>query len=51
MFRFFQNLLDLTAACSTMLNNIKYGIDPDTFNALGNIDDGTTLHSDPDNIQ
>jgi prepilin-type N-terminal cleavage/methylation domain-containing protein len=33
------------------VHNIKYGIDPDTFNALGNIDDGTTLHSDPDNIQ
>jgi prepilin-type N-terminal cleavage/methylation domain-containing protein/prepilin-type processing-associated H-X9-DG protein len=32
------------------VHNIKYGIDPDTFNALGNIDDGTTLHSDPDNI-
>jgi prepilin-type N-terminal cleavage/methylation domain-containing protein/prepilin-type processing-associated H-X9-DG protein len=33
------------------VHNIKYGIDPDTFNALGNIDDGTTMHSDPDNIQ
>jgi prepilin-type processing-associated H-X9-DG protein len=33
------------------VHNIKYGIDPDTFNALGNIDDGTVLHSDPDNIQ
>jgi prepilin-type N-terminal cleavage/methylation domain-containing protein len=32
------------------VHNIKYGIDPDTFNALGNIDDGTILHSDPDNI-
>jgi prepilin-type processing-associated H-X9-DG protein len=33
------------------VHNIKYGIDPDIFNALGNMDDGTTLHSDPDNIQ
>jgi prepilin-type N-terminal cleavage/methylation domain-containing protein/prepilin-type processing-associated H-X9-DG protein len=33
------------------VHNIKYGIDPQTFNALGNRDDGTTLHSDPDNIQ
>jgi prepilin-type N-terminal cleavage/methylation domain-containing protein/prepilin-type processing-associated H-X9-DG protein len=33
------------------VHNIKYGIDPDVFNALGNMDDGTTLHSDPDNIQ
>jgi prepilin-type N-terminal cleavage/methylation domain-containing protein/prepilin-type processing-associated H-X9-DG protein len=33
------------------VHNIKYGIDPDTFNALGNIDDGTNMHSDPDNIQ
>jgi prepilin-type N-terminal cleavage/methylation domain-containing protein len=32
------------------VHNIKYGIDPDVFNALGNIDDGTVLHSDPDNI-
>ena len=32
------------------VHNIKYGIDPDVFNALGNMDDGTTLHSDPDNI-
>src|SRR6266851_625260 len=32
------------------VHNIKYGIDPDIFNALGNMDDGTTLHSDPDNI-
>jgi prepilin-type N-terminal cleavage/methylation domain-containing protein len=33
------------------VHNIKYGIDPDVFNALGNIDDGTNLSSDPDNIQ
>jgi prepilin-type processing-associated H-X9-DG protein len=33
------------------VHSIKYGIDPDVFNALGNIDDGTTFHSDPDNIQ
>jgi len=33
------------------VHNIKYGIDPDVFNALGNEDDGTTLNSDPDNIQ
>jgi prepilin-type N-terminal cleavage/methylation domain-containing protein len=32
------------------VHSVKYGIDPDVFNALGNIDDGTTLHSDPDNI-
>jgi len=24
---------------------------PDVFNALDNIDDGTNMHSDPDNIQ
>jgi prepilin-type N-terminal cleavage/methylation domain-containing protein len=33
------------------VHNIKYGIDAQTFNALGHRDDGTTLHSDPDNIQ
>jgi len=33
------------------VHNIKYGIDPDVFNALGNIDDGTNLSNDPDNIQ
>jgi prepilin-type N-terminal cleavage/methylation domain-containing protein/prepilin-type processing-associated H-X9-DG protein len=32
------------------VHNVKYGIDPQVFNALGNRDDGTTLHSDPDNI-
>ena len=32
------------------VHSIKYGIDPETFNALGNMDDGTNLHSDPDNI-
>jgi prepilin-type N-terminal cleavage/methylation domain-containing protein/prepilin-type processing-associated H-X9-DG protein len=32
------------------VHNIKYGIDPDVFNALGHRSDGTTLHSDPDNI-
>jgi prepilin-type N-terminal cleavage/methylation domain-containing protein len=33
------------------VHNIKYGIDPQIFNAMGNMNDGTTLHSDPDNIQ
>jgi prepilin-type processing-associated H-X9-DG protein len=33
------------------VHNIKYGIDPQVFNALGNINDGTTFHSDTDNIQ
>jgi prepilin-type N-terminal cleavage/methylation domain-containing protein/prepilin-type processing-associated H-X9-DG protein len=33
------------------VHSIKYGIDPQTFNALGNINDGTNFHSDPDNIQ
>jgi len=32
------------------VHSIKYGIDPETFNALGNRDDGTTKHSDPDNV-
>ena len=32
-------------------SNIKYGIDPEVFNALGNINDGTNLSADPDNIQ
>jgi hypothetical protein len=32
------------------VHNIKYGIDPQVFNALGNMDDGTNLHVDPDNI-
>jgi prepilin-type N-terminal cleavage/methylation domain-containing protein/prepilin-type processing-associated H-X9-DG protein len=32
------------------VHNIKYGIDPDVFNALGHRSDGTTLHSDQDNI-
>jgi len=32
------------------VHNIKYGIDPDVFNALGHRSDGTTLNSDPDNI-
>jgi prepilin-type N-terminal cleavage/methylation domain-containing protein len=32
------------------VHNVKYGIDPQVFNALGNRDDGTTLHADPDNI-
>jgi hypothetical protein len=32
------------------VHNIKYGIDADVFNALGHRSDGTTLHSDPDNI-
>lgn len=33
------------------VHNIKYGIDPQVFNALGNMNDGTNLHSDSDNIQ
>jgi prepilin-type N-terminal cleavage/methylation domain-containing protein/prepilin-type processing-associated H-X9-DG protein len=33
------------------VHNVKYGIDPQVFNALGRIDDGTNLNSDPDNIQ
>ncbi len=33
------------------VHNIKYGIDPDVFNALGRSDDGTNLHADFDNIQ
>ena len=32
------------------IHNIKFGVDPDVFNALGNMDDGTNLHADPDNI-
>ncbi len=32
------------------VHNVKYGIDSQVFNALGNRDDGTTLHTDPDNI-
>ncbi len=32
------------------VHNIKYGIDPQVFNALGNINDGTNFHSDPDNV-
>jgi prepilin-type N-terminal cleavage/methylation domain-containing protein/prepilin-type processing-associated H-X9-DG protein len=32
------------------VHNIKYGIDPDVFNALGHRSDGSTLASDPDNI-
>jgi hypothetical protein len=32
------------------VHNIKYGIDADVFNALGHRSDGTTLHSDSDNI-
>ena len=33
------------------VHNIKYGIDPDIFNAIGNRRDGKNLDSDPDNIQ
>jgi prepilin-type N-terminal cleavage/methylation domain-containing protein/prepilin-type processing-associated H-X9-DG protein len=33
------------------VHSVKYGIDPQTFNALGNMDDGTNLHVDADNIQ
>jgi prepilin-type N-terminal cleavage/methylation domain-containing protein/prepilin-type processing-associated H-X9-DG protein len=33
------------------VHNIKYGIDPQVFNALGNINDGTNFAADPDNIQ
>jgi prepilin-type N-terminal cleavage/methylation domain-containing protein len=32
------------------VHNVKYGIDPDVFNALGRSNDGTNLHADPDNI-
>jgi len=32
------------------VHNIKYGVDPQVFNALGNINDGTNLHSDTDNV-
>lgn len=32
------------------VHNIKYGIDPQVFNALGHRSDGTTLGQDPDNI-
>jgi prepilin-type N-terminal cleavage/methylation domain-containing protein len=32
------------------VHNVKFGIDPDTFNALGRMDDGTNLHADSDNI-
>jgi prepilin-type processing-associated H-X9-DG protein len=32
------------------VHNIKYGIEPQVFNALGNRDDGTMLHADSDNI-
>lgn len=32
------------------VHNVKYGLDPQVFNALGNMDDGTNLHADPDNI-
>jgi type II secretory pathway pseudopilin PulG len=33
------------------VHQIKYGIDADIFNALARRDDGTNLHTDPDNIQ
>jgi len=33
------------------VHSIKYGIDPDVFNAIGHMDDGTNLHVDTDNIQ
>jgi len=33
------------------VHQIKYGIDANVFNALGRRDDGTNLHTDPDNIQ
>ena len=32
------------------VHNIKFGLDPDVFNALGHMDDGTNLHADPDSI-
>ena len=32
------------------VHSVKFGIDPQTFNALGRMDDGTNLHADPDNI-
>jgi type II secretory pathway pseudopilin PulG len=33
------------------VHSVKFGIDVQTFNALGRMDDGTNLHADPDNIQ
>jgi prepilin-type processing-associated H-X9-DG protein len=33
------------------VHSIKFGLDPQVFNALGRMDDGTNLHADPDNIQ
>ena len=30
------------------VHNVKYGIDPQVFNALGNINDGTNFASSPD---
>jgi prepilin-type N-terminal cleavage/methylation domain-containing protein len=33
------------------VHSVKYGIDPQVFNALGYMDDGTNLHQDTDNIQ
>jgi len=35
---------------AVMTTHIKYGIDPEIFNAIGNINDGSTFNSDPDNI-
>jgi prepilin-type processing-associated H-X9-DG protein len=32
------------------VHNIKYGIDAEVFNAIGHRSDGSTLNSDPDNI-
>jgi prepilin-type N-terminal cleavage/methylation domain-containing protein len=33
------------------VHSIKYGVDPETFNALGNLNDGTDFHSsDPNNV-
>ncbi len=32
------------------VHNVKYGIDPQIFNAIGNINDGTGFNQDSDNI-
>jgi prepilin-type N-terminal cleavage/methylation domain-containing protein/prepilin-type processing-associated H-X9-DG protein len=32
------------------VHNIKYGVDPEIFNAIGNINDGSAFNNDPDNI-
>ena len=30
------------------VHNVKFGVDPDVFNALGNMDDGTQRHVSDD---